>query len=247
MFNSATEQMTFSQVHTTTDYFMFKAIAGNRNVNSLHLSRLRESMQKNYLFTIILVNQDYEIIDGHHRFEIIKELGLPMNYIVIKNYGLNEVHILNSNLKKWCSEDYMEGYCNLGMPDYITYKNFKNKYGVGHHECMALLGGINSRPGIDAIKNFHNGLFKVKNLQDAERKVDLIFSLKAFYKGYKRTLFIWAMLKLMTNENFEFVEFVSKLKLQPLALTDCKDVDQYIAQIEEIYNYKRRDKMNLRF
>jgi ParB-like chromosome segregation protein Spo0J len=29
-------------------------------------------MAENYLFTVIIVNEKYEIIDGQHRFDVIK-------------------------------------------------------------------------------------------------------------------------------------------------------------------------------
>ena len=74
MSKSITEPMVINHVHTTTDYFLFKPINGNRNINRLHLSRLKKSIEENYLFTVIIVNENYEIIDGQHRFECIKEL-----------------------------------------------------------------------------------------------------------------------------------------------------------------------------
>ena len=78
-----------NQVHKTTDYFLFKPIDGNRNKNLLHINRLKKSISENYLFTVIIVNENYEIIDGQHRFECIKELELPLYYITCKGYGLN--------------------------------------------------------------------------------------------------------------------------------------------------------------
>ena len=78
-------------------------------------------MQENYLFTIIIVNENYEIIDGQHRFDVIKELGLPLNYVICGGYGLNEVHILNQNSKTWNVDDYLDGYCLLGYTDYLKY------------------------------------------------------------------------------------------------------------------------------
>jgi hypothetical protein len=98
-----------NQVHTTTDYFLFKPIEGNRNKNLIHLSRLKKSLSENYLFTVIIVNEKYEIIDGQHRFECVKELKLPLHYIVCNGYGLNEVHVLNQNSKTWNAEDYLTG------------------------------------------------------------------------------------------------------------------------------------------
>jgi hypothetical protein len=55
------------------------------------------------------------------------------------------------------------------------------------------------------------------------------------------------MYNLLHNPNFEFTELIQKLKIQPTALQHCTDVAQYVALIEEIYNYKRRDKVNLRY
>ena len=97
------------QVHTTNNYSLFKTLNGNRDVNQLHLTRLKESMKKNHLTTIIMVNEKLEIIDGQHRFLISQELKLPINYIISKNYGLNEVQILNANMKNWQTVDYVNG------------------------------------------------------------------------------------------------------------------------------------------
>lgn len=114
-----------NQVHTTTDYFLFKPIEGNRNKNLLHINRLKKSMAETYLFTVIIVNEKYEIIDGQHRFECVKELKLPMHYIVCKGYGLNEVHVLNQNSKTWNADDYLTGYCNLETKPICSIKSSK--------------------------------------------------------------------------------------------------------------------------
>jgi hypothetical protein len=236
--------MVDNYVHTTTDYFLFKSIDGNRNVNLIHYKRLQESMKRRYVFTVIIVNENYEIIDGQHRFNCIKELGLPLHYIVCKGYGLNEVHILNANSKTWNADDYLQGYCNLGLKDYILYNEFKNCYTFGHNECMMFLSG---RHAGDKLKMFYTGEFKIKNYDDAKRKADAITSIGEYYKGYNRRAFVITMIGLLSNKNFSFNEFISKLKLQPLSLIDLPSVEAYKSLIEEIYNYRRREKINLRY
>ncbi len=233
-----------SQVHTTTDYFLFKSIDGNRNKNLLHLNRLRRYMQERYLFTIIIVNEDYEIIDGQHRFDIISELKLPLHYIICKGYGLAEVHILNQNSKTWNADDYTEGYCALGYKDYIKYKEFKELYGFGHRECQAILSGISVR---NEIESFYSGEFKIKSYSEACKVAEKILLIEPYYEGFKRRSFIYAILQLFKNTNFEFTEFLQKLKTQPTALVDCTTINQYVSLIEEIYNYRRREKINLRY
>lgn len=233
-----------SQVHTTTDYHLFKPIEGNRNKNLLHINRLKKSISENYLFTVIIVNDKYEIIDGQHRFDVIKELNLPLNYIVCEGYGLNEVHILNQNSKTWNADDYLTGYCNLMYEDYIKYEEFKTTYELGHNETMSLLSGSPCKTNIDI---FYKGEFKIKDIKKAKDAIEKILMISPYYKNVKRRAFIYAMMNLFRNKNFEFTEFLQKLKLQPTALQDCTNTTTYIVLIEEIYNYRRREKINLRF
>jgi hypothetical protein len=235
-----------NQVHTTTDYFLFKPIDGNRNKNFLHLSRLKKSIAENYLFTVIIVNENYEIIDGQHRFECIRELNLPLNYIVCSGYGLNEVHVLNQNSKTWNADDYLTGYCNLGYEDYLKYKRFKDKYQFGHNECMGMLSNQLAGNGALFLK-FKDGNFKVTHLKQAEHKAEKIWMLKNLYEGFKRRSFVYALIYLFDKPQFEFTEFLQKIKNQPTSLINCNDTKQYVSLIEEIYNYRRKDKVNLRY
>jgi hypothetical protein len=232
------------ELRTTTDYFLFKPIEGNRNKKQLHIKRLTKSMKENYLFTVIIVNENYEIIDGQHRFEVIKELKLPLHYIIVEGYNLKEVHVLNQNLEKWNADDYLAGYCDLGYEDYITYARFKEKYKLGHNETMFLLAGTNGKAQVDV---FNDGNFKVKSLEKAEDYIKKIFLIKPYYDGFRRRSFIYTIIGLLKNPVFDFDEFLKKLSLQPTALKKCADIKSYKELIEEIYNYRRRDKINLRY
>ncbi len=238
--------MVTNQVHTTTDYFLFKPIDGNRNKNLLHINRLKKSMSQNYLFTVIIVNENYEIIDGQHRFDVIQDLKLPLNYVVCKGYGLKEVHVLNQISKTWNADDYLQGYVNLGYEDYIKYAEFKDKYKLNHWETLCLLTGSFASGGA-LVDVFYQGNFKIKSLKEAEKIIEKIIMIEPYYAGYKRRSFIFAMISLLKNPNFEFTEFLQKLKIQPTALQDCTTTNNYKVLIEEIYNYRRRDKVNLRF
>jgi len=247
MFNTKKEPMgNPTQVHTTQNYSMFSPIDGNRNKNELHITRLKKSMQENYLFTTITVNEKFQIIDGQHRFEAIKSLNLPVNYVVCKGYGLKEVQILNANSKTWNADDYMEGYAKLGNPHYIKYKEFKNKYGFGHNECLPMLSDTTRGNG-KLQQLFKRGEFRIVDLMRAEKNAKKILQIKNLYSGYNRRSFVAAMLFLFKKPEFNHVEFVNKLKLQPSALTDCSNTEQYLLLIEKIYNYHRKDKVSLRY
>jgi hypothetical protein len=55
------------------------------------------------------------------------------------------------------------------------------------------------------------------------------------------------MITLFLNKNFNFNQFISKLELQPTELKKQKTIEQYITLIENIYNYKSRNKVSLRY
>jgi hypothetical protein len=54
-------------------------------------------------------------------------------------------------------------------------------------------------------------------------------------------------MNLFNNDNFEFTQFIQKLKIQPTALVDCTTTVGYLLLIEDIYNYRSRTKVSLRY
>lgn len=235
-----------NQVLKTNDYSLFGHLKGNRDINPPHLARLKKSISEQYLEVPIIINEKNEIIDGQHRFESAKSLNKPIYFIRIKGLGLDEVHRLNTNSKNWTAEEYMNGYCELGYGDYLLYRQFKNKYGFGHNETITILkGGLKISGG--NFEDFRDGKFKI---HDYELGIEIAEKLKMigdFYDGYKRRAFIYAMLKLFRNDQYNHVQFLQKLSYQSNKLQDTTNVKLYLQMIEEIYNYKRPKSDKVRF
>ena len=119
--NNVVNHVLQTNVHT-----MFKRQKGNRPINKNHLNRLTLSMKDNYLFSPILVNEKMEVIDGQHRLQAQTELNLPVPYIVIDGYGVEETRILNQNTNNWTANNFMEAFCDLRMKEYLKYRDFHN-------------------------------------------------------------------------------------------------------------------------
>lgn len=230
----------------TDDHAQFKTIDGNRRINELHLRRLKHSIEHHgYLLNPIIVNEKMEVIDGQHRLRCLSELKLPVYYIVAKGLDREDVYILNENSKNWNAEDYMNSFCDMGMKEYLTYRQFRNAYGLDHNVCMGLLSG--STTGKTVQELFKAGHFKVKGYAKACEVAENLLLIEPHYEGWKRWTFVLAIMGAMKKPGFSLPEFVDKLKLQPTALVDCANVEQYRDLIERIYNYKRREKVNLRY
>jgi hypothetical protein len=237
-----------SQVHSTSDYSKFKILSGNRKVNELHLKRLIKSFEKNYLFSPITINENWEIIDGQHRFFAAKNLGLPIFYIMVFGYSLPEVQILNSNTSNWNKNDYLEAYCDLGYKPYLIMNKFMQDFPMfALTTCEALLRNRSGEYYNDRSKGFEMGDLVIDNLPLSYENAKKILMFKPYYVGYHRHIFVLTLISLFKNPNYNHLEMINKIKYQSSLLVHCSLRHQYLSILEEIYNFKRRDKVSLRY
>lgn len=251
-----------NKVYKTYNLSIFNQIKGNRPPNPQHIRRLVDSIKTHgILQNPIIVNEKMDVIDGQHRLLAAKEAGSGVFYIVVNGYALHEVQILNLNQKNWTKKDFMEGYADMGVEPYVKLRNFTRKNNeLNITDCIALcqnsssssMNGLSNKYRADrTVTNqkevFEEGTWKGKNFELAQDWADKLKLIKPYYKGFNRSVFIGAMIGLFKHENFDFFEFLNKLKTQPQKLEDCSNVNQYRLLIEDIYNYRRRDKVNLRF
>ncbi len=261
MFNTLTAPMTnksshvqkqeVNKVYKTHDLSIFTQIDGNRVPNLQHIKRISDSIRVYGMkCNPILVNEKMEVIDGQHRLMAAKETKSFVYYIIVDGYKLDDVHTLNLNQKNWTKNDFMEGYANIGVKDYVMIRQFYRKNDdFKLIDCIALCSNntVNSGTTNNGQKPFENGDWKCKDLETAQEWASKIRMVKTYYSGYNRSSFIGTMIGLLKNHKFDFNEFMHKLRLQPTALVDCANREQYKTLIEDIYNYKSRNKISLRY
>lgn len=103
-----------SDLKKTCDYDMFKYLEYNREVD--HVRRLEKSVLEIGQVPIpIIINENNEIIDGQHRFEVWKKLELPVFYIVVPGLSLMQCGAINSASKTWSTKNYIHSYTS---PEY---------------------------------------------------------------------------------------------------------------------------------
>lgn len=231
-------------VRTTKDYQIFKRITGNRIINATHVNRLKESMQKHDLMIPIIVNENMEVIDGQHRLQARTELGIIVYYVVISGLSIEDTQKANANNKNWTGEDFLNYYCERNYYAYKEFKKFKEKFKFSMQVSMGLLAGQTMGNA-----EFNEGqlMLRPDTIEKAERTAFCLYSIEPYYKGFKRRSFVFAMAKLLNNEQFDFDEFMNKLSYQSSKMVDCVNIEQYIRIIEDIYNYKRKQEDKIRF
>lgn len=246
-----------SNAYVTTDYSLFKKLKGNRPIAMVHVKRLEESILKYGMLEVdVIVNENFEVIDGQNRLQAAKNAKSPVYYKVINGYGLREARILNENMSKWNKREHLESYCELGEPVYIQFKEFLQEYKdhFGFAACEVLLS-LRSSMRSELVngksvssKSFERGLLHIPDIDKSRFYADRIIEIKPFYKNYGRAVFVRAMVSLFKNENFDHDEFIRKLAAAGAPkLEDCGRVDQYKFIIEDIYNFRRSQKVGLRY
>lgn len=64
----------------------------------------------------------WKIIDGQGRFEALKDLALPIYYVIATGAGIKECVAMNINMSNWRIVDYVNSYAELGNENYIRLK-----------------------------------------------------------------------------------------------------------------------------
>ena len=234
-----------NNVYVTTNYDLFGHIEGNRRLSKPHYKRLKESFMEKQIPSPIIVDETYKICDGQNRFEVCKELGLPIYYIIIPELSLPDVQRLNANTKTWNTDDYLESYCELGIKDYLVYRSFKAEYKFGHEICRQLLGGSFSSNKKTSEHTFKTGRFKIQSLSRAIDIAKKLAKVGQYYDGYKRKCFIWAMLRLFKTEEYNHDTFLHRLSMQTEKMQDQTNTESYLKLIEKLYNFRSKNKVRL--
>lgn len=143
-------------VYSTENYDQFVLMKENRAIKGARIAKVRKSIEKNgYVFNPIIVNEKMEIIDGQARFEVLREKGLPIQFIVKEGLGARECIALNTTVSVWTIKDYVESYMNQGSKDYERLWYLLDKYSTYGINCMDLMFAIHGQASVpmNAIKD----------------------------------------------------------------------------------------------
>jgi len=227
------------QIKHTEDYSLFTRIKGNRGLNKSHIGRLVQAISQNaksIKYTPIVVNERNQVIDGQHRLEASKFLNLPVYYIQEPGLGLSDVQGLNSMSKAWTPMDFARSYAEIGKIDYKIYIEFKKKYKLNHDILRTYLGLENP---VTATM-FKQGSMKV---EDETRSHDLcskLLEVGEFYPRYNIRSFAVAFKRAWDNKDYDHKHFMGRLAQSKVGIQDCALPEDYLRNMEKIYNYHSR-------
>lgn len=232
------------KVQQTTHYEGFRLIKGNREINPVHVTRLVESMRKKPLVAQIIVNEERQIIDGQHRFNAMRHLGLPINYIMIEGYGENEVQLYNSCQANWKDIDFLEYFINKGETNYIRLKEFMEKYDVSLHIARLIVG--QNYKDDDARAQFREGLFMWKN-DNAHSEVMFYNRIRDGFEFGRARSFVRALMRILRNPETDWERLAQNMEKYAQMIRKSSNAVDFAKDIQRCYNYNRKKADQVQF
>jgi hypothetical protein len=230
------------KIFQETDYKKFRTIKGNRDISKKKVARLVASYKSGidlFPFCPILVNEDFYIIDGQHRFCACKELNKSVFYTVVPNFSLQQIARINSDTDKWKNKDFMQCYTRLGNNNYKLLELFKDKYELTLSVAISLLHNGRCRGGGDFMSLFRDGLFVAHYQDHADKIIAKCYDYETVNPdNWNDRSFIQAIEVLLTSELYNHSEVIEKLKVNKSKIERKSNWKEYIFHIEELFNRK---------
>jgi len=233
----------------TKNYNLFKVHECNVVYDESNLRKLRASMKaRNMLeFKPIVVDRNFHVIDGKHRLKIAKELDIPVWYVQDMQATDEDIILLNTAVRTWKIEDYLEYYIAKGNENYIAFKRFCKKNNLTYRVGLVSLVGNASRSKIyTAWKSgkFDFEKYSVKESEESLKKVnDVIDYIHNKSLGTSKT---WvnsvrvreSLINIFTFGDFDYEIFKKKLELNLDKVRHCASLQQSVEMWRAIYNWR---------
>ena len=244
-------------IYVSDDYSQFKSLPGNRAIRAGHVEALVKAIEEKDMTKVrpILVNEKLEIVDGQHRFEACKQLGLKIYYQIQKGATSFDAAALNAIQKAWTDSNYMDHLLCHDDPVMVSLRKFLSEHGLPNSVLITCItSDARSRTWS---KNMKAGKLDPKMWENPEI-IERIERWKEFVAVVEPTLrlpvtkhflyhtsMVAALIRFMCLLGCRWEQFMSNIQ-QGCAVRPCRTVEQYMEMFVDIHNYRQKDRLQFR-
>tara|TARA_R110002051_G_scaffold225773_1_gene288693 strand:- start:257 stop:1084 length:828 start_codon:yes stop_codon:yes gene_type:complete len=245
-------------IYKTKDYNKFSYIEQNRDFqgNENHIRNLQEKLKKELVPIPLIVNKNYEIIEGQHRLEALKRENLPVYFMILKKtVGTHIIQDLNNTTLPWKTKDHLKVYkvreknkfnsVECHSQPYHMFGFFMKNYKINLTIALFLLTGKNSKV---VLRDFKDGILDIPDWEKSKAKVNFLQSMEVYInKNWKRSCFVTAMMCVYDDYRFSKRKWMHKLELNSRKIQLATNAADYLDMINEIYNWKEQTRVKFSF
>ena len=226
-----------TEIRKTNNYSMFKNMLGNRELKDKNYRKLLKSMNEKQLIIPVLVNEKFELIDGQHRYNACKTLGLPLYYYVIPGYEIEDVKRANLVSCNWGPDDYLNLHFQLNKQEYVNLKDIMKKNNLKVGQVLEMVSVLEGKDYARIKLCFEDGTFEINNPMQIQKFLTDLADFKSL-KEYTTSKFTKAFLKLYKYESYDHDHMKRKLKTLSHKLKKQTSLNEYISMlVNDIYAF----------
>ena len=230
------------EVKVTSDYSIFHRMEGNREVTSRRAMKIRQSIEDvGYIPAPIIVNEGMEVVDGQGRLDALRQLNLPVYFIVIPGLELRDCVAMNINTTSWGLRDYVDSYAEKGIEDYIRLKRLIESFDLPLTVVLCAATGVLASANGDAIKGGTLSL-----TEDFSREIEHML---AYVQQFKKVMnehgvsgkasALSALCFCYQCEKVDNARLLHAFTHHYYRLTNSTKIDDIMRSLSEIYNFNR--------
>ncbi len=235
----------------TKDYYIFKKMEGNRHLDRFHLKKLSAAIERDNQLNVhpIIVNRDLYVIDGQHRLEAAKILGIDIFYI--QSDTVTDLHVIegNVNQKGFDVDNYIDYFAIKEKNSvYIELKEMLKSTGLKPKALLTLiLGGVSQ----NILSFLKTGKFQFPNNEDRKKILDFYFDFLSYVKDkrlkpismFTNHNFTRALRWLFNTSGFDSYILFKKLDLRWFDLKPQRAAEDWYTLLISIYNFKNHNRI----
>jgi len=234
------------QIKKTKEYTKFKQMPGNRGVDKKHVKELVRHLTNHGNLTQnfpVIINENWEIIDGQHRIAALEILGWPVFYTLQPNLTIDTVRNINQAQRNWNWIDYATSYAELGNKEYEKFLQLVEDYGE-QFNIMKQVCGTSTSGHNSFARDFKNGDLKIDDLIKVRERLEKLADIRELVPDLNRPG-AYAILTFISHPDYSHERMLYKLKNYGEQLQQFSRERDMLRAFEDIYNYAAKDVVRL--
>lgn len=237
-------------IKETTNYAQFKFRDDNRKqIDPAHVRKLAASIKMRNLLEMkpILVNKNFEVIDGQHRLLAAQQVGVPVFYSVEEKIEAKDLLLLNLS-KSWSTTDYVNYYAKNGYEEYKKLEEFAKFHQLAITLAVNLLSGRNKQ----LFEKIRQGEFKflqneatITELSNCKEIRDKIVQLLTSKHWTFSSRFWKALIDIVKNPYYNHQKMLVNVENLITKIGQRASYNAYLDMLANVHNFRNQSKITI--
>jgi hypothetical protein len=237
------------------DYSLFSFYESNRPAE--HWPKIAKSIAERNLtpYVPVVCSRHEEsgalmVVDGQNRLKACESLGLPVFYVVLSGGSEDDIQRLNQYQKNWSIENYLDYFVAKNYPHYVVVKQLLDEMPELRIGYVLRLWQAGNLPSVS--ETFRSGDYTMP--VEAQHKIRSVYRVYQACKSASNEGKIVNMGSLFSAIGAAILHpacdkntLIEQIQKYGYMIGSRADHTAYKGAIEEVYNFRKRNKVSFKY